>query len=117
MIKTGILGNRAEKLAAKYLIKNKLQLIETNYRCKLGELDLIMWHGDYLVFVEVRYRKTEYYGGALESVDHHKQSKLFKAAQHYLVTHKLNNCPARFDIIGVSGNLSNPLYQWIQNAF
>jgi len=117
MIKTGILGNRAEKLAAKYLKREGLTLAEQNYRCKLGELDLVMWHKSYLVFVEVRHRKSSQFGGAIESVDYRKQAKLRKAAEHYLVTNKQHDCPARFDVVCVNGNLHNPEFQWIQNAF
>ncbi len=117
MIKTGILGSRAEKLAAKYLINNRLTLLEKNYRCKLGEIDLVMQHADSLVFVEVRHRKSQKFGGALESVGHQKQVKLRRAAEHYLVHHKLNDCAARFDILCVNGNLNNPEYHWVKNAF
>lgn len=117
MIKTGILGSRAERLAANYLRKQALRLVEKNYRCKLGELDLIMWHADFLVFVEVRHRKSQHYGGALESVDARKQIKLRRAAEHYLLHYKLNDCPARFDVVCVNGNLNKPTFQWIQNAF
>lgn len=117
MIKTGILGNRAEKLAAKYLARQGLTLTQKNYRCKLGEIDLIMQHDDYLVFVEVRHRKSMRYGGALESVDHRKQNKLRHAAEHYLLKHKITNSPARFDILCVNGQLNKPDFQWIQNAF
>jgi len=117
MIKTGILGNRAEKLAAKYLKKHQLTLVERNYRCKSGEIDLVMWHQDYLVFVEVRHRKSQHYGGALASVDQYKQAKLRRAAEHYLINHKHTDCPARFDIVCINGNLNKPDYQWIQNAF
>lgn len=117
MSRTGILGNRAEKLAAKHLKKHKLKLIETNYHCKLGELDLIMRDGDYLVFVEVRHRRSQNFGGALESIDKRKQTKLTRAAQHYLVHHNINNCPARFDIVCVNGDLNKPEFLWLQNAF
>lgn len=117
MIKTGILGNRAEKLAAKYLTSKRLKLVEKNYRCKLGEIDLVMQHADSLVFVEVRHRKSRQFGGALESVGHHKQAKLRRAAEHYLMHNKLNDCAARFDVLCVNGNLNNPDYHWVQNAF
>ena len=70
MIKPGILGNRSEKLALKYLKQKGLKLHEKNYHCRYGEIDLIMWHDDYLVFIEVRYRKNNLFGGALESVNH-----------------------------------------------
>lgn len=117
MITTGILGSRAEKLAAKYLRRRKLILVQSNYRCKLGEIDLIMRHNDYWVFVEVKYRKSEQFGGALESVNQHKQIKLRRAAEHYLIHHKLIDCPARFDILCINKSLLTPEFQWIQNAF
>ncbi len=117
MIKTGILGSRAEKLAAKFLKAKGLTLTETNYRCKAGEIDLVMKHHDYLVFVEVRHRKSMQFGGALESIDARKQAKLRRAAEHYLIKHKLTNAPARFDILCVNGELKKPDLQWIQNAF
>ncbi len=117
MIKTGILGDRAEKLAAKYLKTHKLKLIEANYGCKTGELDLIMQDRDYLVFVEVRHRRRDDYGGALESVDQHKQRKLRRAAEHYLTQHKLHNRAARFDVVCVNGDLNKPEFEWLQNAF
>jgi len=117
MSKTGILGNRAEKLAANYLKQYQLKLIEANYRCKQGELDLVMWHGDYLVFVEVRHRRSQHFGGALESIDQYKQRKLNRAAEHYLLHRKLHDCPARFDVVCVDGDLNNPEFQWLQNVF
>ncbi len=117
MIKPGILGNRAEKLATKFLQKQGLKLIEQNYRCKLGEIDLVMAHQDYLIFVEVRHRKSTNYGGALESIDFRKQEKLRKTAEHYFLKRKTKDCPARFDVVCVDGQLTNPEYNWIQNAF
>ena len=117
MIKTGILGNHAEKLAAKYLKSKGLLVVKRNYRCKLGEIDLIMRHQEYLVFVEVRYRKSNSFGGAAASIDAIKQAKLTKAAQHYMVNHDALNKPVRFDVICLSGDLNRADYQWISNAF
>lgn len=117
MIKTGILGNHAEKLAAKYLKSKGLVVVKRNYRCKLGEIDLIMRHQEYLVFVEVRYRKSNSFGGAAASIDAIKQAKLTKAAQHYMVNHDALNKPVRFDVICLSGDLNRADYQWISNAF
>jgi len=117
MITTGILGNRAEKLALKFLKKSGLRAHEKNYSCRHGEIDLIMWHGEYLVFVEVRHRKLQDFGGALESVDARKQGKLRRSAEHYLQRLKNNGVPCRFDILCVNGNLNNPDYEWITNAF
>lgn len=114
---TGIIGSRAEKLAHDYLKKQGLRLQEKNRHCRYGEIDLIMWHDDYLVFVEVRYRRSQQFGGALESVDRRKQDKLRRSAQDYLIRTKNNDCPCRFDILCVNGDVNKPDYQWIKNAF
>jgi len=117
IIRTGILGNQAEKLANKFLKKNGLKLLEKNYRSRFGEIDIVMQHKNYIVFVEVRYRKSTDFGGALESVDIHKQKKLRNTAELYLIQHKKNDTPCRFDIIYINGNLNNPEINWIENAF
>ena len=114
---TGMLGNRAEKKALKYLKQQGMKPIEENYLCRFGEIDLIMRHQDYLVFVEVRYRKSAHFGGALESIDRHKQAKLRRSAEHYLIRHKLSDSPCRFDILCLQGNLEKPTIEWIENAF
>lgn len=117
MIQTGILGTRAEKLALKFLKKRGLKFKDNNYHCRHGEIDLIMQDQDYLVFVEVRYRNSQQFGGALESIDGHKQRKLRRTAEHYLLRTKMNDCPCRFDILCLNGNLLTPEYLWIENAF
>jgi len=116
-MRTGILGNRAEKLARKHLVKQGLVLVENNYRCRFGEIDIVMNHNDYLVFVEVRYRKSTQYGGALESIDQRKQQKLRRTAEHYLMHHKKTDYPCRFDILCINGSLNNPEIEWVSNAF
>lgn len=117
MIRTGMLGDRAEKLAHKYLRKQGLKSLTQNYHCRFGEIDLIMQDKDYLVFIEVRYRNSQQFGGALESVDRHKQAKLRRTAETYLLKTKNHDCPCRFDILCVTGNLNNPEIDWIKNAF
>lgn len=117
MIKPGTLGSRGEQLALNYLRKQSLRLHEKNYRCRYGEIDLIMWDDEYLVFVEVRHRKSNLFGGALESVDRRKQDKLRRSAEDFLVRTKNNVTPCRFDILCVNGNLDKPDYQWVKNAF
>lgn len=76
-----------------------------------------MTDGDYLVFVEVRYRKNLDFGGALESIDRTKQNKLRRTAEHYLLTTKNTDCPCRFDILCLNGNLNKPDIHWVENAF
>lgn len=114
---TGIVGNRAEKLAVKYLEKRGLRLRQRNFSSRYGEIDLIMQDADYLVFVEVRYRKSQQFGGALASIDTRKQGKLRRTAEFYLISNKSTDSPCRFDILCVDGDLSNPIYDWIKNAF
>ncbi len=109
------IGAQAEQLALEHLMAAGLRLVERNYRCRFGEVDLIMNDGDALVFVEVRFRRSERFGGAVASVDHHKQRRLITTAQHFLQTHPaLQRRPARFDLVAVTE--PNTL-EWIQNAF
>lgn len=106
-------GECAEEQAYQFLIKQGLHLICRNYRCKHGELDLIMSDSRSLVIIEVRFRKTDHFGSALESVTRTKQSRIIAAAQVYLSTVK-SDLPVRFDVVAISGNGK---LEWIQNAF
>jgi len=116
-VKTGTLGSLAERLAARYLTTQGIKIVERNYRCKLGEIDLIGKDKDYLVFIEVRYRKHCDFGTPASSVDVKKQNKLKRAANHYLLKHGAYDHSARFDVIGLSGSLFRAKLQWIKNAF
>jgi putative endonuclease len=90
-----------------------LKLITNNYRCRLGEIDLILQDKETLVFVEVRMRSSSHFGGAATSIDARKQAKLIHTAQHYLATLK-HIPPCRFDAV----LLSTPdNIEWIKNAF
>lgn len=107
-------GSAAEALAEKYLIKQGLTLVVRNYRCRMGEIDLIMRDQDTLVFVEVRSRTSTRFGGALASIDVRKQHKLIVTAQLYLV--QLHPTPpCRFDVVLIEGTTQHP--QWMRNAF
>ncbi len=111
-------GQQAENLVCRYLQAQGLQLVERNYRCKHGELDLIMKHKDSIVFVEVRYRNTLHFGGGVESVDRHKQARLIACAQHYLQHHKLDaTIPCRFDVVAVLATAGEDKAEWIKDAF
>ncbi len=109
-----IAGNAAEEFAATFLQKNGLRLIEKNFRCAYGEIDLIMQDGKTLVFVEVRLRRNADFGGAAMSINQSKQQKLKRAAELYLQTHGDSAC--RFDAVLMSKIDSNAL-EWIQDAF
>lgn len=111
-------GYAAEQLACDYLVKQGLLLIEKNYRSQRGEIDLIMRDENMLVFVEVRYRKNDMYGGALESINWHKQQRIISAAKNYLIRFRLSEVhPCRFDVVAISGNLNFPDIEWIIQAF
>ena len=116
-------GAFTENLACQFLQDKGLKLLEQNYNCRFGELDLIMKDNTSLVFVEVRYRRNTNFGSGAESVTTSKQSKLIKTASVYLQQHdKLAKYPVRFDVISMtgaieSGNIHNLDIDWIENAF
>lgn len=112
-------GQAAEDHALEYLRGQGLQLVTRNWRCKGGELDLVMLDTDTVVFVEVRYRLHADFGGALGSIDGRKQKRLALAANLFLQKEsRWANHPCRFDVVALqgSGHAGQPL-QWLQNAF
>lgn len=115
MTTAGDSGRQAEALALQLLAAQGLKLIAQNWRCRRGELDLVMLDGDTVVFVEVRYRRHAAWGGALESVDARKRSRLSAAAEHFLQAHpQWSRRPCRFDVVAMGAG-SPP--DWIRNAF
>ena len=112
-------GQAAENQALEHLRGQGLQLLTRNWRCKGGELDLVMLDADTVVFVEVRYRLHAGFGGALGSIDGRKQKRLALAANLFLQKepHWANH-PCRFDVVALqgSGHAGQPL-QWLKNAF
>jgi putative endonuclease len=107
------LGREAEARAEHMLLARGLALVQRNYRCRGGEIDLIMRDGGQLVFVEVRYRRSNSHGGALASVDARKRRRLVTAAQHYLMTSRWPG-PCRFDVVGLGESSEG---QWVRDAF
>ena len=114
-------GIAAEQLAATFLMQHGLKLITQNYHCRFGEIDLIMTDAKTLVFVEVKLRSSNQFGGAAASITPQKQQKMILTAQHYLQTQKLGDVPCRFDVILMqSANLAATdlkHIEWIRNAF
>lgn len=108
-------GHALEQRAADYLAAHGLQPITANYHCRAGEIDLIMRDREFIVFVEVRFRRSSLRGSPLESVTAAKQRKLIRCARHYLMTQWLHeSVPCRFDVVGLGpGNH----VAWIRNAF
>ncbi len=111
------IGSEAEQLACDYLRTHGLQLLGRNFHCRGGEIDLVMQHGDSLVFVEVRYRRYTAYGRATETVSAHKQRRILRCAQYYLTRHRRWNSPVRFDVVGLEGEPGQIRVEWICDAF
>ena len=108
-------GTESEQLAYDYLQTKGLQLIQTNFFSRYGEIDLIMQDDDTTVFIEVRYRKNRNFGGAAASVTYAKQQRIIKTALYYQQQNRLQNT-MRFDVIAIEGDDSIQI-EWIKNAF
>ncbi|MCR5753357.1 MAG: YraN family protein [Acetatifactor sp.] len=107
-------GGEKEELAAKYLETNGMHVVERNYRNRVGEIDLIGYHDGYLVFVEVKFRKTNRMGSALEAVNYSKQLKICKVADFYRYSrHVGNHIGIRYDVVAIQGEKIT----WVKNAF
>ena len=107
------LGERAEALAEAFLKRRGLKILARNYRCRFGEIDLVAETGATLVFVEVRARRSEAFGGAAGSITAAERRRLVAAARHYLAAS--GERPARFDVVLVRGE--PPRLEWIADAF
>jgi putative endonuclease len=111
-------GRHWERMAESFLRNRGLKLLDRNYRCRLGELDLIMQHGGQLVFVEVRYRRSNRCGDGLETVGPVKQRRISSAAAHYLARNPRRATQAcRFDVVSIGGAGSATRVHWVRNAF
>jgi putative endonuclease len=112
-----ILGKEGERIAELFLKKKGYKLVERNYRCAAGELDLVMLDRRVIVFVEVKTRTGSGYGTPLEAVAVRKQKKMIYVAEFFLSAKKLSQREARFDVVGVSWPGAQPLVEHIENAF
>lgn len=101
-------------MAADFLEKKGVVILERNFRCRQGEIDLICRDGEYLVFAEVKYRRNNQNGTPQEAVGHAKQKKICEVGAYYRMLHHLGNDTAvRYDVIAIEGEE----IQWIPNAF
>ena len=95
-----------------YLKEKGMKIVETNFRSRQGEIDLIGIHQGYLVFVEVKFRQSAEKGYALEAVDIRKQRRICRVADYYRYIHKIKaNVSVRYDVVGIQGEE----IQWVQN--
>lgn len=92
-------GTHYEKMAGVYLENKGYRILEYNYRCKCGEIDIVAKDGDCLVFCEVKYRASDRKGHPSEAVDYAKQRVISKSALYYITVHHMEDVPCRFDVI------------------
>ena len=110
------IGFKYENIAKKYLILQGLTFVESNFYTRFGEIDLIFFekNSETLVFVEVKYRKNDFFGSAIEMVTQEKQNRILVSSQAYLLKKNWDK-NVRYDIIGVSKGSGN--IEWLKNAF
>lgn len=111
------LGKTGEDVAVSFLKKTGFKILERNFRCRYGEIDIIAVEKGTLVFAEVKTRKTEKYGLPQSAVDFRKQRQLSKIASYYIAEKRLKNTPARFDVVGISLFENETKIELIRNAF
>lgn len=113
-----VAGENAEQAACDFLQAKQLKLIERNVRYPFGEIDLLMQDGSELVFVEVRFRRNQSFGGSIESITASKRKKMANAAQAWLSGHKQwANAGCRFDVVAVDWHEEQFRCDWIKSAF
>ncbi|MCR5785082.1 MAG: YraN family protein [Eubacterium sp.] len=107
-------GEEYEELAVRYLLKQRYKIVARNFRCRIGEIDIIAKDDEYYVFTEVKYRKSRWGGGPELAVNYKKQVTITKVAQCFLMSRGLSmSTPCRFDVIAFTGeDISH-----IRNAF
>jgi putative endonuclease len=113
------MGDIGETLAQQYLTDQGLSIIDKNFHCRFGEIDIIATDQASIIFIEVKYRKKNDFGGAISAVSVKKQQKVTKSARIYLQQQQLNeyNTACRFDVVAIDGSIEENNITWIKNAF
>jgi len=107
------IGNAGEDRACEFLENAAYKILERNFRCRSGEIDIIALDGNYIVFIEVKYRKDNSFGYPRESVNYYKQRNISKVASYYLLIKNAYDKNCRFDVVEIIGEK----IELIQNAF
>ena len=120
MGRNNLVGSWGESIAAAYLRRKHYKLLSTNYRCRYGEIDLIVSNKNYLVFVEVKLRKSDNFAAAMEYVDRHKQQRIRTTAEFFLSEYQTQLQP-RFDVIEIYApegiSTVKPVIRHLEDAF
>lgn len=112
------LGEKGEALAARFLTQSGYRVVDRNYRTKRGEIDLIAYDGNTLVFIEVKSRRGNRFGAPHWSVDQKKQVRLWRSAEQYLLKNRLGHLSCRFDLVCIQSSAGGlPAIELLKNAF
>lgn len=111
-------GGRYEEVAVSYLEEHGMEILGRNYRCRMGEIDIVAREGRTYVFCEVKFRTSCRAGDPAEAVDFRKQATIFRVAAYYLKQHRLSEeTPCRFDVVAITGTGDRMQIRWIPDAF
>lgn len=110
-------GREGESVAVRHLKKCGYKILVQNFRNNIGEIDIVAKDGETIVFVEVKTRRNDHFGGAKQAVTFQKQRKISMVALSYLKEFRLNDQKARFDVVAVSESGKKPVVEIIKNAF
>ena len=112
------IGQDTESLACSFLVSQGARILEKNYRCRQGEIDIIALDGRYICFIEVKYRQNDRYGEPQEAVTVRKIQHICKVSKFYLYSkYKSYDLPVRYDVIAISPEEKILTFKWIKNAF
>ncbi|MDW7709599.1 MAG: YraN family protein [Deferrisomatales bacterium] len=111
------LGDLGEEVAVRHLRALGYRVVSRNYRCRLGELDCVAVEGGTLVFLEVKARTSDDFGGPLEAVDRRKRRRLTRLARYYALQHDLGDVAQRFDVVAVWFEGGTPRVEVYRDAF
>ena len=110
-------GDRGEDLACRHLRREGLTVVERNYRCRVGEIDIVARDGECVVFVEVKERGDASHGEAVEAVTPAKRRRVIRAAQLWAARHGASESPVRFDVVGIDWETEGPVVRYERGAF
>lgn len=110
-------GKAGEEAAVQYLLQRGYHILQRNYRCRFGEIDLIAWDGGTLAFIEVKTRRSQRFGPAASAVTFEKQRHLIKASQMYMTQMKKAYALCRFDVVAVEMDAHGLHVELIKDAF
>ncbi len=110
-------GKKGEEIASAYLIENGYKILERNYTCPLGEIDIIAKKDGRLVFIEVKYRKSKKFGSPLAAVDIRKIGRLKKIVDYYCMINKIKDCPLKIEVVGITNGDKSDRIEHIKDIF